>query len=129
MAVDLKSLIRAAPFDEKTQREILSKFDKLTDDQKFKLQEMCWTALANQYQNRLAYEMNRMILEMAQRKGLYGQQDLAEIQTKLSLEFAEKLRAAGTEVELEEVREKLKAHLPQMEKPVAPVNSEKPKIT
>ena len=116
MSIDLKSLVRAAPFDDKTRQEILSKFDKLSDDQKFKIQETCWAGLANQYQNRLAHEMNRMILEMAQRKGLYSQKDFTEMQTKLYHDFAEKLRAAGTEEELTEVREKLKEHMPQKAK-------------
>lgn len=115
MTIDLKTLIKVAPFKEENQKDLLVNLPKLNDDQKYRLTKTCWTMLAMIQHAELKKQMDLALIEIKEGKRKYDKNDFVEMQTKIYHDFAEKLRAAGTEAELEEVREKLKEHMPPKE--------------
>jgi len=110
MAVDLPTLLKAAPFPEKERQNILAKLAKLTDDQKLRLSTVAWTALSQVYFGQLKYEKDKLLLEIKQGKKQYNKKDFEELRKNLTTEFAKKLEKAETEEDIGEVREELKKH-------------------
>lgn len=105
--IELKALINATPFSEEKRGQLLSKLETMTESEKFRLSEICWTALSTLYQLRLKRTINFMMYDMAQGKKEYSRNDFEEAKAKLYYEFAQKLDVAETEVEMAEVKSKL----------------------
>lgn len=106
--ITLKSLIKVAPFSDETRNGLIESLDKMTDDQKFRLSETCWTSISAIYNTRLQRINNQMMWEMAKKVKHYSRNDFQEVEAKLLYEFAHKLEASQSEEDLAKVREKLK---------------------
>lgn len=105
--VDLKQLITVAPFPQDVKTELLQKADSFSPEKKFELEEMCWSFISTDYQNKLQYEMQKAVISQATGQPAETP-DLAKIEEKLLAELTQKLTNAATTEQIGEVREKLK---------------------
>lgn len=124
MAIALTTLVKIAPFDEQVKKELLSKIDSFTSDQKLELSDLAWKYLSNLYQAKLAVMVENARLDEAEGKKYYTPNDFTEMEAKLLFEFAQKLDATKSGENLQEVREKLKQ---QVKKPTMKPNSAAPR--
>jgi len=107
--VDLVTLLKVAPFPEEQRQKILANLGKLTGDQRYKLITTAWTALSQMYYAHLKYECDKLMLEIREGKRPFNNKDFNEVESKLLLEFSQKLKAASTKESLDELRDKLKS--------------------
>lgn len=107
MFVTLKTLLHAAPFPQEEREALLKQYDQLSDEQKMRLSNAAWTALSAMYFGKLKYETDKLLLEIQDGKRKFNQNDFVEVETRLTHEFATKLKAAETQESLEEVRKNL----------------------
>lgn len=105
--IDLKQLITVAPFPQDVKTELLQKAGSLSYEKKFELEEMCWSFISTDYQNKLQYEMQKAVISQATGQPAETP-DLAKIEEKLLAELTQKLTNAATTEQIGEVREKLK---------------------
>lgn len=108
MPVTLLTLIKASPMAEETRQRFLANLGKMTEGEKEELSATCWTVLTQTYFAKLKYELEKYQLEVAQGKREYKVEDLAEIEKKLTEEYANKLESAQSDGSIEEVRQQLK---------------------
>lgn len=110
--INLKTLAKIAPFDEKTKESILERIaqNKLTEDQIFKLSKICWDTIFQMYDLEWDFTVERMRLEKAEGKKNYNQKDYAEEHARLINKFVSSFKAAESVEEIAEVREKLSDH-------------------
>lgn len=107
MPVTLVTLIKAAPFKEKTRQDLLTRLDKMPEVQKFELADGCWTILAQTYFARLKYERDKLLLEIQEGKRKFDKKDFEQIKERVSKEFAQKLQSAKTEESIHGIRAQL----------------------
>ena len=108
MPVTLTTLISAAPFEPETRQKLLASLEKFSEAEKFELSQGCWTALSNEYFSKLAYERDKLLLEIRERRRKFNKQDFIDLQKKLDEDYAKKLESAQGEGSIEEVRQQLK---------------------
>ena len=105
--IDLKQLILIATFEEATRQEIQTKLDSLSDDQKRDLENLSWTMIINDYQNKVGLESQIAITEVAQGVRKQEETDLDQIQEKIFDDLSTKLQGLFTQGQIEEVRQKI----------------------
>ncbi|OGG14510.1 hypothetical protein A2773_05520 [Candidatus Gottesmanbacteria bacterium RIFCSPHIGHO2_01_FULL_39_10] len=105
--ITMQALLKTTPLSDENRKAMLDKLPTMTEDQKFRLAEICWTTLSTVYQIRLKKEVDRMMWEMAQGEKQYSKNDFEEMKAKLYFEFAEKLEASQTEEDMVEVKKQL----------------------
>lgn len=61
--ITLRSLVKAAPFDEETRNIIIEKIDKneLDENQKFQMSELCWDMIFTLYETELKVRIDAMM--------------------------------------------------------------------
>lgn len=111
--ISIQQLIQVAPFPEDKKQELLQKADAFSEEKKFALMEACWALISQQYQNRLQLGMHKAVLEMANGKKSYSQEELKKIEDDLFLELKNRLVPAENQEDISQIREKLKSQLPQ----------------
>lgn len=110
MPVDLKTLLKVAPFPEEQRQKVLANFDKLTEEQKLRLTNVAWTAITQKYYAQLRYKVGMLLLEIRQGKKKYNPEDFKKIEEETTREFVNKLKGESKEISLEEIREQLRAY-------------------
>lgn len=105
--ITLSQLLKMAPMDEATKKEILEKIDTLNEDQKYRLSMVCWQALAQEYDLKLAQETDQILDEVREGKRKYNINDFTEAKAKQSIRFTEKVGQAQTQEDLTKVKEQL----------------------
>ncbi len=105
--ITLQKLILVAPFSEEVKTELLSQVDTFTDAKKFELIDMCWVLISQWYQNEIRARYEIAMREMAEGKKSYTKEELAKIPDQLFDALVNKLQAASTVEDIQEVREKL----------------------
>ena len=109
--IALQSLITLAPFEEEIKNELLAKVDTFDDGKKLELINMCWGLISQWYHNEIQHRYNLALLEIAEGKKEYTQEEMEKIPDVVFTEFTHKLQEVeqevATEEDLEEVREKL----------------------
>jgi len=113
MTITLKQLIRACPFKDDIKNGLLGKLETLSDDEKIRLSVACWQSLGQLFKNELDRRRLNLLEEMEKTGKTPTGGEMAEAEARLYLEFAQKLEAAKTEEQIEEVKKQLKEHLPQ----------------
>ncbi|RJQ24466.1 hypothetical protein C4577_07845 [Candidatus Parcubacteria bacterium] len=104
--ITLKQLIQVAPFPEETKNELLQKAGTLSSDQVYELEDLCWTLISSEYQNKIRFEMQKNLLDSAlnQKPSDF---DIKKVEEKYLTELQQKFSATGTDEKLEDIREKL----------------------
>jgi len=105
--ISIKQLIQVAPFPEDQRKKLIENIDKLTDDQKYRLSNIAWKALAHIYFAQLKAERQLLMDEVIHEKRKMNPNDFEEIEAKLLHEFAQKLEAAESQESIGEVRKEL----------------------
>ena len=107
MAVTLEILIKAAPFPEDHKTKLLENFNKLTEDQKYRLSQTAWYALAKWYYEKMKIGRELIFEEVANGERKLNPNDFQELEAKLTYEFAQKLQSAETEEQIAEVKQQI----------------------
>ncbi len=107
MAITLKSLLMAAPIPEEVKKQAMDQIDTLTPEQKLELSNIAWFGLSQTYNNELQYQLDTMLAEVREGKRTFNPNDFNEVKAKLQQELAQKLNAAETQEDIEEVRTQL----------------------
>lgn len=94
--MDLKQLLLITPLKEDYRKELLEKYDSLTPVQKFELSDLCWNLLEESKQIRLQSLIEKHMVEVAEGKKKYDQNDITEIETRVDYEFAQKFKAISS---------------------------------
>lgn len=111
MAIDLKTLVTATPFQTKeTKEQLLAKVETLTDDQKTTISKACWETLSQLYYADLKKEIDLYLLDVAEGKRTYDKNEFQKMEEKALYDFSKKLDTAETEEGLTEIRQQLAAH-------------------
>lgn len=123
--VDLKTLIKISPFPDERKKELLEKADTFSAEKKFELESMCWEFIFLDYQNKLQYAIEKAMLESAKGEKKYTKEDFKKMEDEAFEELVNKFGEAGTDVKLEQIREKIQTHLPTQSSSPTPVRDEK----
>ena len=110
--ITLNSLVKVAPFDEKTRGDILSKIEKneLDESQKLQMTSLCWDMITMLYETQLQIIYDAMLLEETEGKKTYSQNDFIEQRLKLMNEIAVQFEAVSKEEAITEVKKQLAEH-------------------
>lgn len=109
--IDLKQLVHITPFPADVKHDLLEKVDSLSEDKRYELTQLCWGAISTEHQNKLQFSFQKAMHEMATGKKTYSKEDFAKMEEVQLSELLRKLDVAENQQEIEEVRQKLKAHL------------------
>ena len=115
--ITINQLINVAPFPESTKQQLLAEVDYFSSDKRFEVEETCWALISMDYQNRLQYEQQKAIGEMAKGKK-YTSEELKSFEQALILELTRQLTNTETKEALSEVRTKLTSVLSSPEEKV-----------
>lgn len=105
--IAVKQLIQVAPFPEDVKLELLEKVDSLTDGQKFDLEEKCWALISADYKNKLNFETQKRMYEMAKGEKTYLKEDFKKIEDNLFSELINRLNVTENQGEINKVRQQL----------------------
>lgn len=105
--IDLQQLITVAPLPQDVKNQALAQMDSLSTEQKTAFEHLCWQAITQEYENKIALLRQKALLGGADGKTPLSPIEIKAEEDKLFMELVQKLNAAGTEEELQEVREKL----------------------
>lgn len=105
-----KQLLKILPISEKLRKEILSKFDSLSEDQKLGIKKICWLMFFEFYNNKVAYEFKKRLLAIKNKKGELKNKFYQEIEKEVYKELREILLQEAEKETVVKVREELKKH-------------------
>lgn len=105
--ITVQSLITLAPFEEDIKTELLAKADTFDEGKKLELINMCWGLISQWYQSEIKHRHNLVLLEIAEGKKEYSEEELTKISKDVFSDLMGKLQETATEEDLEEVRDKL----------------------
>lgn len=118
-ALTIPQLLTITPIDEVVKKTALEKLPIMTPDEKFKLEQICWTTIRNvcevKKRNRLEEEIDKTAKE-----GRVEKIDMAAIEDQVLNELLQKIVNIQTEDQIEEVKRMLKENLasqPQLQTP------------
>ncbi len=111
MPVDLKTLIKAAPFKEETRQKLLAGLATMTEGQKFALSQTCWQSIAMLYFSKLKFKRDKLLLEIQEGKKKFDNKEFEDMENEIAQQYADKLSSAHSEATIEEVRKELKKYL------------------
>lgn len=119
MAVTLKSLIQFAPFSKDQKKMFLESMDTMSEEQKFRIANIAWSALSLMYQGRLQSGKQLILHKSVYENKTISPKDYHELEKQILQEFARRLEAAESEETVEEVRQQLeksdKQNLPRID--------------
>lgn len=93
---------------EETRQKFLAQLESLTPAQKEKLSQACWTTLSQGYFAKLKFQQEKILAEVREEKRKFDKKDFEDLEKKLTQEFAQKLKSAETEEQIQGVRAKLR---------------------
>lgn len=111
--ISLDQLIKITFLDEATKKEALEKLPTLTDDQKNRLEQICWENLQEWFAIKFDEEKEKMITEMALGDDEYKPEDFEIAKDKILTELLTKISEVKTNDELAQVKQELKQKLNQ----------------
>lgn len=111
--ITLKQLIKIAPFPDDRRKALLENLDKMNEDQKYRISNVAWHALAQMYFARLKAENDLIRDEVIHDQRKFNLNDFEEIKAKLTHEFAQKLQAAESQESVDEVKQQLEKYKTQ----------------
>lgn len=113
MAIDLKILVNISPIEQETKHKLLQQINSFSEDQKYRLSEVCWKALADQYHVKVTAQTEKILLDARIKGEDVNPEEIKKIEVNLTQEYAKLLNSASTEEEVHEVREQLKQYQAQ----------------
>lgn len=111
MALTLNQLIKMSSLSLDVKKEALENLDKLNEYQKFKLSQVCWESINDEYNNKAKLEYDKMLQEMADGEKNYSPDDFNAIGQKIISDLLLRLDNTETKDKLEKVKEELKTVL------------------
>ena len=121
----LNSLINCAPFSEKVKKDLLEKVTSMSADQKFRLEQLCWGGISKMHEIEMRHMVEEAFNNMSKTGKPLTPNDLAEMEARLIYKFAQDLKSAESQDQIEEVRDKIKS-LQVKKKGSSPVSKNKP---
>lgn len=64
-----KQLLKILPMSEGLRKEVLSRFDSLSEDQKLEIKKICWLMFFELYNDKVEYEFKKTLLAVKDKKG------------------------------------------------------------
>ncbi len=113
MAISIKQLIQIAPFPEDRRKALIENLDRMTEDQKYRIINVAWYALAQIYFAKLEVERQKLMDEVVHDERKFNPNDIEEIEAKLLHEFVQKLQTAESQESIEEVKQQLEKYKTQ----------------
>lgn len=110
--ITTKQLIQVAPFPEDVKNELLAKVDSFSDAQKFDLEEKCWALISADYKNRLNFEIQKRMHEMAKGDKTYSEEDFKKVEDDLFSELANRLKTTQNQDDINTIRQQLQSVTP-----------------
>lgn len=109
--ITVKQLIQAAPFPDDVKSEMISKTDTFSPEKKYEVENLCWSLINAEIQNKLNYAIEKNIAESVfQDKDTHL--DVPALEQKLIEEVVQKFGETDTEEKIDEVRHKLQELTP-----------------
>ena len=103
----------------KVKEDALQTLDKMNEDQKFELSQICWANIAQQYINRYNLEHDRMLEEMANGEKNYGPDDFQAIDEKIIVDILMRLDYDRSKDQISEVKKNLEQYIKKPSRPQA----------
>jgi hypothetical protein len=107
----LQQLINICFLEDDIKKDAITKLPTMTDDQKSRLEEICWENLNDWFVIRYEEEKNKMLLQMAEKDAEYTPDDFEAVKDKLLTELLTKISEVKTNDELVAVKQQLKEKL------------------
>jgi hypothetical protein len=105
--VTTKHLLKILPLEEEVRKEALANFDRLSEDQKFRIRMLCWQVFYQLVDEKARFEFYRTLLQVKEGKGGLQKNLYQKSEERAFEEMREKLvKEAGGEV-VEEAKEEL----------------------
>ena len=105
--ITVSKLIQIAPFPEDVKKELLAAVPSFTPEKGYEVAETCWALISMDYQNKLQFRKQKLILDAAKENKAPDTAALQKIEDDLLAELTASIREASTEEELTEIRTKL----------------------
>lgn len=109
--LSLQQLIALTNLSREVKEDALANIEKLNEDQKFRLSQVCWENIASQYENKARLEYEDMLEEMASGQKSYPPEAFAQLDDKIVTELLKVIQTELTEEQLTEVKGELQKHL------------------
>lgn len=113
----LNQLLKMTNLSPKVKEDTLSTFDKMSEDQKFELSQICWANIAQQYLNKANLEHDRMLEEMANGEKNYGPDDFQAVDEKIIVDILMRLDLDRSKEQISEVKKNLEQYLKKTKSP------------
>jgi len=105
--VTVSKLIQIAPFPEDVKKELLTAVPSFPPEKEFEVAETCWALISMDYQNKLQFQKQKLILDAAKEKKVPDAAALKKLEDDLLSELTASIREVSTDEELTEIRTKL----------------------
>lgn len=107
----LDQLLKISFLPDDVKKEATQKLSEMTDDQKFRLEQICWENLRDWYLLRVEAEKEKMITEMAQETTTYEPGDFEQTKDRILTELLSKVEEVKTDQQLKEMKKELKSKI------------------
>jgi hypothetical protein len=107
--ITFSKLIRIAPFDEETRKDILSRESTLSEDQKREITDQAWDLITAEYQVNQDTKLDDEIEKLGADKP-FSEEIVKSVQSQMDMDFKKKLEGADTNEQIELVQDELKTH-------------------
>jgi len=108
--ITFSKLIRIAPFDEETRKDILSRETSMTEDEEREITDQAWNLISAQYQVDMDDKLDEALTTMKSSDKPFVEEAKKSAQLQMDMEFKKKLEGADTNAQIEQVQEELKTH-------------------
>ena len=105
--ITVKHLLKILPIEEKVRKEALANFDRLSEDQKFRIRMLCWQMFYQLVDEKTRFEFYRTLLQVKEGKGGLQKNLYQKLEEKAFEEMRDKLVKEAEGGTVEEVKEKL----------------------
>lgn len=108
--ITFSKLVRLAPFDEETRKEILAKEATMSEDQKREITELAWDMVTAEYQANADAQIDLEFEKLREENKPFSEEVNTAVHLQMDMDFDKKLEAADTSEQIEKVQEELKTH-------------------
>jgi hypothetical protein len=100
-------IIKLLPFEEKFKEDLLASFDKLTDDQRYSIENVIWEFYDALYEMRLKTNMEAAFERAKKKEEKLDHEFYLRIRKQTEQELMQEFSSTETAVDLSETREQL----------------------
>ncbi|MBI4100660.1 hypothetical protein HY439_02865 [Candidatus Microgenomates bacterium] len=110
MALTLNQLIQLANLSEDVKKDALANLDKMNEEQKLRLSQICWENIASSCENEMKSEYEKTLEEMAEGQE-HSPEDFKLIEEKVITSLLAKIEGLETQQAVTDVKEEIQQHL------------------